>query len=74
MRWKKAPGYGIMLLSYRNGEMCMLPKAFLDRMQLQLGEEYPQFLQTLERPRAVALRFNALCPGAGTLGGSGGLL
>ena len=38
----------------------MLPKAFLDRMQLQLGEEYPQFLQTLERPRAVALRFNPL--------------
>ena len=35
----------------------MLPQAFLDRMQLQLGAEYPDFLQSLERPRAVALRF-----------------
>ena len=38
----------------------MLPQAFLDRMKLQLGEEYPAFLQSLERPRAVALRFNPL--------------
>ena len=38
----------------------MLPQAFLDRMELQLGEEYPAFLQSLERPRAVALRFNPL--------------
>lgn len=38
----------------------MLPEAFLDRMKWQLGEEYPAFLQSLERPRAVALRFNPL--------------
>ena len=38
----------------------MLPQAFLDRMKHQLGEEYPAFLNTLERPRAVALRFNPL--------------
>ena len=35
----------------------MLPQVFLDRMQLQLGAEYPDYLQSLERPRAVALRF-----------------
>ena len=38
----------------------MLPHEFLDRMKHQLGEEYPAFLQSLERPRAVALRFNPL--------------
>ena len=38
----------------------MLPEAFLNRMKLQLGEEYPAFLESLERPRAVALRFNPL--------------
>ena len=38
----------------------MLPEAFLHRMQGQLGEEYPAFLESLERPRAVALRFNPL--------------
>ena len=38
----------------------MLPQAFLDRMKRQLGEEYPDFLASLERPRAVALRFNPL--------------
>ena len=38
----------------------MLPEAFLNRMKQQLGEEYPDFLQSLERPRAVALRFNPL--------------
>ena len=38
----------------------MLPEAFLNRMKGQLGEEYPAFLQSLERPRAVALRFNPL--------------
>ena len=38
----------------------MLPQAFLMRMQSQLGEEYPRFLQSLERPRAVALRLNPL--------------
>ncbi len=35
----------------------MLPQLFLLRMQAQLGEEYPDFLKSLERPRAVALRF-----------------
>lgn len=38
----------------------MLPEAFLARMRLQLGGEYEQYLQSLERPRAVALRFNPL--------------
>ena len=38
----------------------MLPLDFLKRMERQLGEEYPAFLASLERPRAVALRFNPL--------------
>ena len=38
----------------------MLPEAFLERMKDQLGDEYEAFLQSLERPRAVALRFNPL--------------
>ena len=38
----------------------MLPVGFLERMEKQLGEEYPAFLESLERPRAVALRFNPL--------------
>ena len=38
----------------------MLPEAFLERMKQQLGEEYPEYLNSLERPRAVALRFNPL--------------
>ena len=38
----------------------MLPREFLDRMEKQLGAEYPAFLESLERPRAVALRFNPL--------------
>ena len=38
----------------------MLPEAFLLRMEKQLGEEYEEFLKSLERPRAVALRFNPL--------------
>ena len=38
----------------------MLPEAFLDRMKQQLGTEYPEYLASLERPRAVALRFNPL--------------
>ena len=38
----------------------MLPEAFLNRMKKQLGDEYPQFMESLERPRAVALRFNPL--------------
>ena len=38
----------------------MLPQAFLQRIQTQLGDEYEAFLQSLERPRAVALRMNPL--------------
>ena len=38
----------------------MLPVAFLERMKVQLGSEYDEFLKSLERPRAVALRFNPL--------------
>ncbi len=36
----------------------MLPEAFLERMQAQLGGEYPLYLRSLERPRTVALRLN----------------
>ena len=38
----------------------MLPEAFLERMKHQLGEEYEDFLRSLERPRAGALRYNPL--------------
>ena len=38
----------------------MLPKEFLARMERQLGEEYPDYLASLQRPRAAALRFNPL--------------
>ena len=38
----------------------MLPQEFLNRMKDQLGEEYSEYLAGLERPRAVALRFNPL--------------
>ena len=38
----------------------MLPELFLERMEQQLGEEYPAYLESLERPRAVALRVNPL--------------
>ena len=38
----------------------MLPQAFCEKMQTLLGEEYPQFLAALERPRAVGLRLNPL--------------
>ena len=38
----------------------MLPQAFIDRIEKQLGQEFPAFLRALERPRAVALRFNPL--------------
>ena len=38
----------------------MFPEAFLTRIKQQLGEEYDDFLTSLERPRAVALRFNPL--------------
>lgn len=38
----------------------MLPKEFLQRMEQQLGSQYSEFLQSYERPRAVAMRFNPL--------------
>ena len=38
----------------------MLPEAFLSRLQAQLGDEYDDYLRSLDRPRAVALRFNPL--------------
>ena len=38
----------------------MLPELFLERMRAQLGAEYDDFLDSLQRPRAVALRFNPL--------------
>ena len=38
----------------------MLPQSFLDRLKLQLGSEYPRYLESLDRPRAVALRMNPL--------------
>ena len=38
----------------------MLPELFFERMKRQLGDEYPAFLASLDRPRAVALRFNPL--------------
>ena len=40
----------------------MLPQEFLERMRSQLGEEYPDYIQSLERPRAVALRLNPAKP------------
>jgi NOL1/NOP2/sun family putative RNA methylase len=45
----------------------MLPQEFLNRMQAQLQEEYPAYLQSMERPRAVALRINPLKGFAGEL-------
>ena len=38
----------------------MFPELFLERMRAQLGDEYHDFLDSLQRPRAVALRFNPL--------------
>jgi len=38
----------------------MLPEIFLERMSQQLGAQYPAFLESLERDRAVALRLNPL--------------
>ena len=45
----------------------MLPEAFLARIKRQLGAQYAEFLRALERPRAVALRFNPLKGEAPTL-------
>ncbi len=40
--------------------MSTLPELFLERMCSQLGDEYADYLRSLDRPRAVALRWNAL--------------
>lgn len=43
----------------------MLPQAFLDRVQRQLGPDFPDFLASYDRPRALGLRLNPLktpCP------------
>ena len=45
----------------------MLPEAFLTRIRAQLGADYDAFLQSLDRPRAVALRYNPLKGAAPTL-------
>ena len=61
----------------------MLPEAFLERMKRQLGDEYESYLDSLNRSRAVALRFNplkgeihaaALRGTAGAMGADGVLL
>ena len=49
----------------------MLPQEFLTRMEAQLGPEYPDFLASLERPRAVALRYNPLKGDAPTMNFAG---
>ena len=38
----------------------MLPQAFLERVEKQLGGQFPAFLHSLEQPRGVALRRNPL--------------
>ena len=38
----------------------MLPEAFLSRLKNQLGDEFDDYLSSLDRPRAVALRLNPL--------------
>ena len=42
------------------GAVSLLPQEFLNRMKDQLGAEHEEYLLSLERPRAVALRFNPL--------------
>ena len=38
----------------------MLPPLFLERMKNQLGDTYQSYIESLERPRAVALRFDPI--------------
>ena len=57
---QEKPGSRRWIGKIQIGGVLMLPEAFLVRMKHQLGEEYDLFLQSLERPRAVALRFNPL--------------
>ena len=52
-----------MIVKNREGaDGIMLPQAFLERMEIQLGEAFPDYLASLERPRAVALRFDPMKP------------
>ena len=45
----------------------MLPQQFLSRMEKMIGEEYPDFLASYERPRYHSLRVNPLKGTAGEL-------
>ena len=38
----------------------MLPLAFVERMQLLLGHEYPAFLASFDQPKTQGLRVNRL--------------
>ena len=46
--------------SRRKGVKPVLPEQFCEKMRRLLGEEYPEFLAALDRPRAVGLRLNPL--------------
>lgn len=46
----------------------MLPELFLQRMRMQLGEEYEAFLESYEKERHQALRFNRLKKTEGDVG------
>ena len=51
--------------------MTALPQAFLERMQAQLGEEFPAFLASYNEPYARGIRFNPLKPCSAALDGLG---
>ncbi len=42
------------------GKQKMLPEKFLERMKEMLGEEYPAFLESYEKPKRQALRINPI--------------
>ena len=42
--------------------MSNLPKAFVDRMAAQLGDELPAFLRTYEEPYQRGIRLNPMKP------------
>jgi len=48
------------LLFTSKQERKMLPENFLKRMETLLGEEYPNYLESIEEPRHHALRINTL--------------
>ena len=39
---------------------CTLPKEFLDRMRLELGDEYDDFIESYNRSNYKGLRINPL--------------